>query len=235
MKILLVDDEVELTDPVSRVLQRESYQVDVAYDGDTGSELAAKTDYNLLILDWMLPKQTGLEICQKLRAEGRLTPVLFLTAKDTIDDRVRGLDAGADDYLVKPFELRELLARVRALLRRGMALESGILTEPEKPILLRVGDLELDTENKLAYRQGRLIQLSEKESQLLEYLMRHAGQLLSHTQIYKHLWGTDEEPPSSNVLAAQIRLLRRKIEAEGDAPLIHSVYGKGYRFAGVGE
>ncbi|HEY9811244.1 MAG TPA: two-component system response regulator RppA [Halomicronema sp.] len=235
MKILLVDDEVELTDPVSRVLQRESYQVDVAYDGEKGSELAAKTDYNLLILDWMLPKQTGLEICQKLRAEGRLTPVLFLTAKDTIDDRVRGLDAGADDYLVKPFELRELLARVRALLRRGMALESGILTEPEKPILLRVGDLELDTENKLAYRQGRLIQLSEKESQLLEYLMRHAGQLLSHTQIYKHLWGTDEEPPSSNVLAAQIRLLRRKIEAQGDAPLIHSVYGKGYRFAGVGE
>ncbi|MCT7951734.1 response regulator transcription factor [Ancylothrix sp. C2] len=235
MKILLVDDEVELTEPVSRVLKREGYQVDVAYDGEKGSELAAKTEYNLLILDWMLPKQTGLEVCQKLRAEGRLTPVLFLTAKDTIDDRVRGLDAGADDYLVKPFELRELLARVRALLRRGMVLESGILTETEKPVLLRVGDLELDTENKLAYRQGRLIQLSEKESQLLEYLMRHPGQLLSHTQIYKHLWGTDEEPPSSNVLAAQIRLLRRKIEAEGDAPLIHSVYGKGYRFAGVGE
>ena len=235
MKILLVDDEVELSEPVSRVLRREGYQVDVAYDGEKGSELAAKTDYNLLILDWMLPKQTGLEICQKVRAEGRLTPVLFLTAKDTIDDRVRGLDAGADDYLVKPFELRELLARVRALLRRGMVLESGVLTETEKPVLLRVGDLELDTENKLAYRQGRLIQLSEKESQLLEYLMRHPGQLLSHTQIYKHLWGTDEEPPSSNVLAAQIRLLRRKIEAEGDAPLIHSVYGKGYRFAGVGE
>ena len=114
-------------------------------------------------------------------------------------------------------------------------LASGVVTETEKPVLLRVGDLELDTENKLAYRQGRLIQLSEKESQLLEYLMRHPGQLLSHTQIYKHLWGTDEEPPSSNVLAAQMRLLRRKIEAEGDAPLIHSVYGKGYRFAGVGE
>lgn len=235
MKILLVDDEVELSEPVSRVLRREGYEVDVAYDGEKGSELAAKTDYNLLILDWMLPKQTGLDICQKVRAEGRVTPVLFLTAKDTIDDRVRGLDAGADDYLVKPFELRELLARVRALLRRGMVVESGVLTETEKPVLLRVGDLELDTENKLAYRQGRLIQLSEKESQLLEYLMRHPGQLLSHTQIYKHLWGTDEEPPSSNVLAAQIRLLRRKIEAEGDAPLIHSVYGKGYRFAGVGE
>ncbi|HEY9832328.1 MAG TPA: response regulator, partial [Stenomitos sp.] len=117
MRILLVDDEIELTEPLSRVLNREGYAVDVAYDGATGSELASGSDYDLLILDWMLPKRSGLEICQQLRLQGRTTPVLFLTAKDTLNDRVEGLDAGADDYLVKPFELRELLARVRALLR----------------------------------------------------------------------------------------------------------------------
>ncbi len=119
MRILLVDDEVELTDPLSRVLTREGYSVDAAYEGTSGSNLAQTGGYDLLILDWMLPGKTGLEICQELRRQGKTTPVLFLTAKDTLDDRVEGLDAGADDYLVKPFELRELLARVRALLRRS--------------------------------------------------------------------------------------------------------------------
>lgn len=223
MRILLVDDEVELTDPLSRVLTREGYGVDVAYDGATGSQLAAQGEYDLLILDWMLPQKTGLEICQQLRRSGQTTPVLFLTAKDTVDDRVQGLDAGADDYLVKPFELRELLARVRALLRRSAALDSPTVQR------LQVADLELDCENQLAYRQGRMIELSEKESQLLEYFMRHAGQLLTHTQIHQHLWG-DSDQPSSNVLAALIRLLRRKIEAVGETPLVHTVYGKGYRF-----
>ncbi len=223
MRILLVDDEVELTDPLSRVLTREGYGVDVAYDGATGSQLAAQGEYDLLILDWMLPQKTGLEICQQLRRTGQTTPVLFLTAKDTVDDRVQGLDAGADDYLVKPFELRELLARVRALLRRSAALDSPTAQR------LQVADLELDCENQLAYRQGRMIELSEKESQLLEYFMRHAGQLLTHTQIHQHLWG-DSDQPSSNVLAALIRLLRRKIEAVGETPLVHTVYGKGYRF-----
>lgn len=231
MRILLVDDEVELTDPLSRVLTREGYNVDVAYDGATGSELAVQGGYDLLILDWMLPIKTGLEICQRLRSTGQNTPVLFLTAKDTVDDRVLGLDAGADDYLVKPFELRELLARVRALLRRSSADPSAtanVEATHESP-LLRVADLELDCENQLAYRQGRMIELSEKESQILEYFMRHAGQLLTHTQIYQHLW-KDGEQPSSNVLAALIRLLRRKIEAAGEKPLVHTVYGKGYRF-----
>jgi OmpR-family two-component system manganese-sensing response regulator len=172
----------------------------------------------------MLPQKTGLEVCQQLRRTGQTIPVLFLTAKDTVDDRVQGLDAGADDYLVKPFELRELLARVRALLRRSGADVSAATTQR-----LQVADLELDCENQLAYRQGRVIELSEKESQLLEYFMRHAGQLLSHTQIHQHLW-KDGEQPSSNVLAALIRLLRRKIEAVGETPLVHTVYGKGYRF-----
>lgn len=222
MQILLVDDEIELTAPLSRVLTREGYKVDVAHDGATGSQLAVKGDYNLLILDWMLPGTTGLEICQQLRRRGQATPVLFLTAKDTLDDRVQGLDAGGDDYLVKPFELRELLARVRALLRRN----SSIAATTQR---LQVADLELDCENQLAYRQGRTIELSEKETQLLEHFMRHAGQLLTHAQIYQYLWKNDEQP-SSNVLAALIRLLRRKIEAAGEAPLIHTVYGKGYRF-----
>ncbi|MDJ0707947.1 MAG: response regulator transcription factor [Leptolyngbyaceae cyanobacterium MO_188.B28] len=223
MKILLVDDEVELTDPLSRLLRREGYDVDVATDGAEGSCLVRSGQYDLLILDWMLPQQSGLSICQQLRIQGDKTPVLFLTAKDTVDDRVQGLDAGADDYLVKPFELRELLARVRALLRRPPTLEAT-----PAPQRLRFADLELDLENQLAYRQGHLIELSDKEIQLLTYLMRRPNQLLTHHQIYQALWG-DIEKPSSNVLAAQMRLLRRKIEREGEPPLIHTVYGKGYR------
>lgn len=223
MRILLVDDEVELTDPLSRVLSREGYEVDAAYDGEEGSHLATQGSYDLLILDWMLPRQSGLEICQQVRRAGKTTPVLFLTAKDTIDDRVQGLDAGADDYLVKPFELRELLARVRALLRRSAADMTATTQR------LQVADLELDCENRLAYRKGRTIDLSEKECQLLEYFMRHTGQVLTHTQIYQDLW-KDGEQPSSNVLAALIRLLRRKIEAKGEIALVHTVYGRGYRF-----
>ncbi|MEC4816484.1 MAG: two-component system response regulator RppA [Scytonema sp. PMC 1069.18] len=224
MRILVVDDEIELTDPLSRVLKREGYSVDAVYDGASGSQLAQDGSYDLLILDWMLPGKTGLEICQELRVLGKTTPVLFLTAKDTLDDRVQGLDAGADDYLVKPFELRELLARVRALLRRSSS--QSLLTTTQR---LTVADLELDIENQLAYRAGRIIELSEKESQLLQYFMEHSRQLLTHAQILQHLW-QDDEQPSSNVIAALVRLLRRKIEQTGDTQLIHTVYGKGYRF-----
>ncbi|MFE1747938.1 two-component system response regulator RppA [Coleofasciculus sp. H7-2] len=235
MRILLVDDEVELTEPLSRVLSREGYSVDLAYDGASGSQMALQGGYDLLILDWMLPEIAGLEICQQMRSRKDATPVLFLTAKDTIDDRVLGLDAGADDYLVKPFELRELLARVRALLRRS-ATDAPIrvtVGAHNRPHLLQIGDLELDCENQLAYRHGRTIELSEKETQLLEYFMRHAGQLLTHAQIHQHLWNPEEQP-SSNVLAALIRLLRRKIEAAGETALIHTVYGKGYRLGDGG-
>ena len=224
MRILLVDDEAEMADPLSRLLTREGYDVDVAYDGGSGSRLAQQSHYDLLILDWMLPHLSGLEICQQLRSQGATTPVLFLTAKDTVDDRVQGLDAGADDYLVKPFELRELLARVRALLRRPATIEAQTPTQR-----LKVDDLELDVENQLAYRDGRAIELSEKEAQLLAYLMRYPNQLLTHEQIYQHLWA-ESEKPTSNALAAQIRLLRRKIEVNGEPPLISTVYGRGYRF-----
>ena len=223
MKILLVDDEVELTEPLSKILSHEGYQVDIAYDGDKGIEFALKNNYDLLILDWMLPYKSGLEICQEIRNHDLTTPVLFLTAKDTIDDRVLGLDAGADDYLIKPFELRELLARVRALLRRIPTSESN---PTEK---LKFADLELDRDNQLVYRDGKTIELSAKEIELLEYFMRHSGQLLTHEEIYNYLW-QDKSQPSSNVLAALVRLLRRKIEIQGKSTLIHTVYGKGYRF-----
>jgi len=224
MRILLVDDETELTEPLTQVLSRQGYQVNVADNGLTGLELATQQDYDLIILDWMLPHHSGVEICQELRSLGTTTPILFLTAKDTVDDRVIGLDAGADDYLLKPFELKELLARVRALLRRSANFEAT-----EEVSRLKVADLELDIENQLAYRESRVIQLSEKEYTLLEYFMRNASQVLTHEQIYQYLW-SEEEKPNSNVLAALVRLLRRKIEAGAEIPLIHTVYGKGYRF-----
>jgi OmpR-family two-component system manganese-sensing response regulator len=220
MKILLVDDEVALTESLSQVLRREGYDVDIATDGEQGQQLAARGDYHLLILDWMLPHRSGLDICQALRDAQLSTPVLFLTAKDTLDDRVMGLDSGADDYMIKPFELREFLARVRALLRR--------FAVPNRSVL-QVEDLRLDLDNQMGDRQGRLIPLSEKECRLLAYFMQHPGQLLTHDQIYRATWSANESP-NSNVLAAQVRLLRRKIELPGESPLIHSVYGKGYRF-----
>jgi OmpR-family two-component system manganese-sensing response regulator len=214
-----------LTEPLSHVLSKEGYRVDVAADGETGLFFAQQKDYDLLILDWMLPRRSGLAMCQELRSQGTITPVLFLAAKDTVDDRVLGLDAGADDYLVKPFELRELLARVRALLRREVApprRDSPALAATVATGRLKIGDLELDSENRVANRQGRAISLSEKESQLLAYVLRHPCQLLSHEQIYQTLW-TNSEQPSSNVLAALIRLLRRKIEVEKEPPLIQTV------------
>lgn len=226
MQILLVDDETELSDPLRHILSQEGYEVEVADNGLLGLELTQKKNYDLLILDWMLPHCSGVEICQRLRQQGSTTPVLLLTAKDTLDDRVMGLDAGADDYLVKPFQLRELLARVRALLRRSPNFEPNLTQR------LKFADLELDLENQVAYRQGRAIALSEKENQLLAYLLKHPGQLLTHEQIYQHLWG-EGEAPNSNVLAALMRLLRRKIEAGAEKPLISSVYGKGYRFGDI--
>lgn len=224
MKILLVDDETELTEPLLHVLSQEGYQVEVADNGTDGLIKARQNLYDLMILDWMLPYQSGVEICTQIRKQGNLTPILILTAKDTIDDRVLGLDAGADDYIVKPFQLRELLARVRALLRRSPNFEAS----PQGK--LKIADLELDPENQMAYRNGRVISLSEKETQLLMFLMSHSEQLLTHEQIYQHLW-TEQEAPNSNVLAALIRLLRRKIEVGTESSLIHTVYGKGYRFS----
>lgn len=232
MLILLVDDEAELTKPLSRVLKREGYGVDIADNGETALQLIQAHEqsgnpYQLLILDWMLPQQSGLEVCQQLRSQAITTPVLFLTAKDTLDDRVLGLDAGADDYLVKPFELRELLARVRALIRRSEHLAKADTTVSQR---LQGEGIELDLDSQVAYREGHAIALSDKESRLLAYLMHHPQQLLTHEDLYQQLW-PEGDTPNSNVLAAQVRLLRRKLDRPDVPPLIHTIYGKGYWFS----
>jgi OmpR-family two-component system manganese-sensing response regulator len=224
MRILLVDDEEELAEPLQRILTNQGYTVDSANSGDRGWELARTGEYDLLILDWMMPEKSGVEICSALRQQGDSTPVLMLTAKDTLDDRVVGLDSGADDYLVKPFELRELLARVRALLRRT---PTAIATNHER---LRYGELELDLHNQVLYQGKTTIALTEREYQLLEYFMLHPNQLLTHEQISQHLWKEGDDLPTSNALAAQVKLLRRKIDRDRPISLINTVYGKGYRF-----
>ncbi len=236
MKILLVEDEKELAITLQGILNQEGYQVEICHDGDIALQLIQQTDYHLLILDWMLPHKNGLDICQFIRSQSDThvanTPVLFLTAKDTLDDRVLGLDAGADDYLVKPFELRELLARVRALLRR-LINNSENITNQGNQNKLTIEDLELEIDNQIAYRNGRLIKLSEKEVKLLQFLIENPHQLVGQEDIYQYLWSS-EDAPSSNVVAAMIKLLRRKIESKSDPVLIHTVYGKGYWF-GLGK
>lgn len=228
MNILIVEDELALLEALQQTIASEGHQVDIAAHGGEGRDLATSRHYDLLILDWMLPGCSGLELCQQLRMQGDSTPVLFLTAKDTLDDRVMGLDAGADDYIVKPFELRELLARVRALLRRSQAIAASISTvEPSRPAMHP--EIDLDYSSRLAYRNHRAIELSEKETDLLLYFLKNHGQVLSHQQIYAALWGEDNSP-NSNVLAALIRLLRRKITLKNEEQLIHTVYGRGYRF-----
>lgn len=227
INILLVEDEMELTVTLQQILTQEGYQVDICHDGRKALTFISP-NYDLFILDWMLPSCTGLELCKQVRSHPNpliaTTPVLFLTAKDTLDERVLGLDAGADDYLIKPFELRELLARVRALLRRSQRENQGFTGEK-----LTVVDLDIEVENQIAYRNGRLIKLSEKEVKLLKFFGDNLQQLVSQEDIYNYLW-TEEEAPSSNVVAAMVRLLRRKIESNHEPPLIHTVYGKGYWF-----
>jgi two-component system, OmpR family, manganese sensing response regulator len=228
MRILLVDDEQELTQPLSQLLAQEGYSIDVAADGWSGEALATANPYDLYILDWVLPGKSGIEICRSLRRQSNTKPVLFLTAQDTLDDRVRGLDAGADDYLVKPFELRELLARIRALLRRGQ--DATTVADTSSDRRLQAADLTLDVESQIAYRANKIIELSEKEAQLLAYLMTNVGRMVTHQQIHEQLWGNSTDAPSSNVLAALMRLLRRKLSIDQQPELIYTVYGKGYQF-----
>ncbi|WP_287130362.1 two-component system response regulator RppA [Candidatus Cyanaurora vandensis] len=219
--LLLVEDEVELALPLKLALAREGHGVDLAQDGEEALARLTEQNYDLLILDWMLPGVSGLEVCQRLRKDHRLLPILILTARDGVDDRVQGLDAGADDYLVKPFELKELLARVRALARRSQ--------EAPTQERLTYNDLTLDLTGKLAFRRGVPIELSAKEFQLLTYFLQHQGRVMSHEEIYQYLW-QGETAPNSNVVAAQVKLLRRKVDRDFESPLIHTVYGLGYRF-----
>jgi len=219
MRILVVEDEQRLVTILRQGLQEHGYAVDVSYDGEHGLALAEVEPYDLLILDVMLPKVDGYTVCRRLRSRHHHVPILMLTARDAVDDRVTGLDAGADDYLVKPFAFRELLARVRALLRR----ESGA-----KDPVLRVDDLTLDPATREVRRGDRRVDLATKEYGILEYFMRHPNQVLTRTQIAEHVWDYDFAA-MSNVVDVYVRTLRRKLGDDEGRRLFRTVRGVGYQ------
>ena len=218
MRLLLVEDERTIANFIRQGLTEAGYAVDVARDGHEGLDYALAADYDVFIFDIMLPRLDGITLLRRLRANGCKTPTLMLTARDTVDNRIEGLDAGADDYLIKPFAFPELLARVRALLRRP-PLQMGTV--------LQIGDLHMDIAKHLVERNGRLIDLSPREYAVLEYLMRHPKQVLTRTQIGEHVWNFDFYN-ESNVVDVYIGYLRRKIDKPGETPLIHTVRGVGY-------
>ena len=227
MRVLLVEDEPDLGTAIHRVLSREKYIVDWVQDGNEAWEYLDTQwiHYTLAILDWMLPGLSGVELCKRLRARNNSLPVLLLTARDRMEDKVAGLDAGADDYLVKPFGMAELLARMRALQRRSPQLQ---------PQQLQVGNLRLDYSMHSVFLQApngeqEALTLTAKEFQILEYFMKHPGQVVTSQQLINQLWEVGAEP-ISNVVAAQIRLLRRKLSEAGCDGLIETVHGVGYRF-----
>ena len=219
MRILVVDDDRRLSGIIKRGLLEEAYAVDAAYDGEEGQYLAKINPYDLIILDIMMPKKDGLQVCQELRANGVNMPVLMLTARDAVEDRIRGLDAGADDYLVKPFAFNELLARIRALLRR-----EGVSKSPE----IKTGDLVLNTLTREVRRGQRAIELTTKEYVILEYFMRHPNIVVTRTMLEEHAWDYDFDS-MSNLVDVYIRRLRRKIDEGEEVNLIHTVRGAGYR------
>jgi two-component system response regulator MprA len=217
-QILIIEDDEAIVKVLRRALAYEGYQVNYALDGETGLNIARDRRPDLVILDLMLPGMDGVEVCQRLRAGGSVL-ILMLTARDTLHDRVQGLDAGADDYMVKPFELEELLARARALLRR---------TQPDRVPILSFTDLTLDTSTRQAIRKGRVISLTAKEYDLLELFLRHQRQVLTREMIFDRVWGYDFGG-ESNVLDVYIRYLRQKLENnEEETRLIHTVRGVGY-------
>ena len=219
MRALVVEDEQKIAAFIKRGLEENAYVVDVVYDGEEGYEWARAQEYDVIILDLMLPKLDGIQLCKKVRQEGQKAAILMLTAKDTVDDRVIGLDAGADDYLVKPFAFRELLARLRALRRRRTN---------QRTTTLEIGDLKLDLMTRQAERQGQVIDLTAKEFVLLELLMRHPNHLLSRTVIAEYVWDYTFFH-ESNVVDVYISYLRRKIDDPFDVKLIQTVRGMGYR------
>ncbi len=217
-RILIIEDDQAILKILQRGLAYEGYTVDTATEGRSGLMLARDHQPDLVVLDWMLPGMDGLEVCHRLRTASGSVPILMLTAKDAVQDRIQGLDAGADDYMVKPFNLDELLARVRALLRR---------TQPDRVPVLKFADLTLDTGSRQASRDTRLVQLTAKEYELLELFMRHPKQVLTREVIFDRVWGYDFGG-ESNVLEVYIRYLRQKLEEGGEARLIHTVRGVGY-------
>jgi two-component system response regulator MprA len=217
MRVLVVDDELAVRNSLSRALNLERYDVDLAQDGQEALDRVAAARYDAIVLDVSMPLLDGLEACRRMRAAGDRTPVLMLTARDSVDDRVAGLDAGADDYLVKPFALRELQARLRALLRRvdGPADE------------LRFGDLRLEPSTRDVWRGDRRLELSRTEYALLELFLRHPRQVLERSTVFEQVWGYDFGA-TSNVLGVYMGYLRRKTEAVGEPRLLHTVRGVGY-------
>lgn len=224
MRVLVVEDEVKMAGLLRRGLGEEGYAVDVAPNGEEAVWLGTENEYDVVVLDVMLPDVDGFEVCRRLRAAGRWPPVLMLTARDAVLDRVAGLDAGADDYLTKPFSFAELLARVRALVRRGAA---------ERPTVLRVGDLGLDPATRRVRRGDREIELTNKEFALLEFFMRHPGEVLSRTRIIEHVWDFAYDG-GSNVVDVYVRYLRSKVDRPFRKRSIETVRGAGYRLRDEG-
>lgn len=218
MRILIIEDEKKVAEFVRHGLKEEGYAVDVAFDGEQGYFMAADNEYDLILLDLMLPKMDGISLCTKIRGDGLEMPVLMLTAKDEVRDKVRGLDAGADDYLAKPFAFEELLARIRALLRKTYA---------HPATRLQVEDLVLDMINHKVFRGGLEIELTTKEYALLEYLMRNAGTVVTRAMIAEHVWDINFDT-FTNVIDVYINYLRNKIDRDHETKLIHTIRGRGY-------
>ncbi|HEX5131944.1 MAG TPA: response regulator transcription factor [Candidatus Krumholzibacteria bacterium] len=223
MRVLVVEDNAKMAEAIRKGLAQHGYVVDVSRMGFDAEEDAAARPYDVIILDLMLPDRDGIDVCRGLRRRGVATPILMLTALADTETKIAGLDAGADDYLTKPFEFEELVARVRALLRRGQATESARLT---------YADLECDLVQHSILRAGRTIRLSAKEFALLEYLMRNADRVLTRQSIMEKVWAEDGQP-GSNVIDVHISSLRRKLDRDSDTSLIHTVIGVGYRFGTV--
>ena len=221
MRILLVEDEPRVARFIAKGLREQSYAVDIAVDGDAALYKAEIDDYDLIVLDVMIPLRDGFDVCRELRRQGVTTPVLMLTARDAVNDRVAGLDAGADDYLSKPFDFKELLARLRALLRRRESLRTESL---------RVDDLTINTTNHTVERSGRNISLTAKEYSLLEFFVLNAGKLVGRDEIGRHVWDENFDP-FSNVIDVYVRRLRKKIDEGSNRPLIHTRRREGYVFS----
>jgi len=225
MRLLLVEDDKKAARVLSRGFVEEGFIVDVAHSGDVGDELATTNRYDVIVLDWLLPRKDGLVVCRDLRGRGVRTPILMLTARDSLPDRVSGLDSGADDYLTKPFAFEELLARIRALLRRS---------ELTRPPVLKVADLILDPVTHRVTRSGLEVSLTPKEYAILETLMRHAGEVVTRTRIGESVW-TDNPEELANLVDVHVSHLRRKIDQADRPPLIHTVRARGFRLGGTEE
>ena len=220
MKILIIEDEVKTIQSIKQGLEEHQWEVDVAYDGTMGFELATRSAYALIISDIILPGMNGLVLCRKLREANVSVPILMLTALGTTDDKIVGLDAGADDYLVKPFEFRELMARVRALTRRNTGVS-------QTANLLKLADLELDPDAKKVVRAGKEIALTAKEFQLLEYFLRHQGRVISKVELAERLWDLTFDT-GTNIIEVYINFLRKKVDKDFEPKLLHTQIGMGY-------